>query len=132
MGYTSLAIGLIALFVSSSDSNIKSVAPILSPHLAQLDSFLVRMQGLENVAIDRLSKVLPNVSSGAPLQPHPQVVEMPCEDTKTPNPLPSTVEGNMESEDELLVEKNIDFVDDSQEGLRKRRVSTTWRSSTSM
>ena len=132
MGYTSLAIGLVALFVSSSDSQIKSVAPILSPHLAQLDSFLERIQGLENVALDKLSKVLPSTSSGAPLQPHPQVVEVPFEDAKAPNPLRSSVEESKESADETLGDDATDFVDGNQEGLRKRNVSTTWRSSTSM
>ena len=55
LGYTCLAIGCAALFISSNDDLTKSAVPVLAPHMANINLFMDRLYQLESVAVSAFS-----------------------------------------------------------------------------
>jgi hypothetical protein len=84
MGYTCLAAGAAALTVSSSDTLIKNAAPIMAPHLAQLDQLMTAVGNAD------VAKMLHSMSrsSGSPMDSAPiisdRVEELPDDAASRP------------------------------------------------
>jgi hypothetical protein len=125
MGYTSLALGSLALGISSSDSTIKEIAPAIAPHLSGLDKFLDRLSYLETFAVSIVGKRGEGLSSL--LVPHPQVESLPRVESV------STIDASsdVELDDDLIYEEQheCDLVNDTtfafgKPGIRKRQVSS--------
>lgn len=56
LGYSCLLIGGVAVVLASSDELTKSIAPVVAPHLANVDMLFNRLQQIESVTMQTLNK----------------------------------------------------------------------------
>ena len=65
VGYTCLAAGFLALFISSNDELTKHFVPILAPHIAHAGTFFAKLSHLEQMALSTLSLSTANAAAVA-------------------------------------------------------------------
>jgi hypothetical protein len=65
VGYTCLAIGFLALFISSNDELTKHFVPILAPHIAHAGTFFAKLSHLEQMTLSTLSLTTANAAAAA-------------------------------------------------------------------
>ena len=65
LGYTCLALGCVALFISSNDELTKSAVPVLAPHMVNINLFMDRLYQLESLAVSAFSRLNSSSSNSA-------------------------------------------------------------------
>eukprot|EP01038_Epipyxis_sp_PR26KG_P011914 gene11914-15943_t len=131
MGYFCLFVGSIAVGISSSNSLIKQVAPVIAPHLSQIDIVLSKINTLDQTSLSTLmSSIISNTSANTHTHNNnnfptsARVEELPPNNNKqVPKPSPILSTGSSDNDNNEYIFADVLSDDDNTNNLMDQNTS---------